>query len=79
MVEAAERHEVGRFRFASIGPMLDVVGVDVAGIRAAGKAATLVAGVENSAKWRRYGARLAPHIERLAVIVLDDGNDTRIA
>ena len=48
VVEAAERDEVGGFRFAAIGPMIDVMCIDVASVRAARKAAALVAGVQDA-------------------------------
>jgi hypothetical protein len=36
VVEATKRHEVGRFRFAAVRPMLDVMCIDATRVRAAG-------------------------------------------
>ena len=44
MMKAAEAHEVRGFRVATVGPVLDVVGVDVVGVGAAWEAAALVSG-----------------------------------
>jgi len=48
VVEPAERDEVGGFRFAAIGPVIDVMRVDVTSVRAAREPATLVAGVQGA-------------------------------
>jgi hypothetical protein len=50
VVEAAERHEVGRFGFAAIGPVLDVMCIDITRVRAAGEAAAFVASIQEAAK-----------------------------
>ena len=71
MMEAAERHEIRGFRFAAVGPVLDVMCIEVTRVRAAGKAAALVARIEDAPQRRGNRARLAPHVERLAVIVFD--------
>jgi hypothetical protein len=48
--------------------MLDVVRVDVALVGAAREPAAAVAGVERAANRRRNAARLAPDIERFALL-----------
>ena len=49
MMEPAQRHEVGWLRLAAVGPVLDVMRIDVASVRAAGKAAALVARIQQRA------------------------------
>lgn len=43
MVRGAEQHQVAKFGFAAVGPMLNMVAVDVTAMGAAGKAAGAVA------------------------------------
>ena len=53
--------------------------IDIAAVRAAGKAAALVAGIQEAAKRGGDSARLAPHVERLAIIIFDQSNDAGVA
>ncbi len=59
--------------------MLDVVQVDVARVTAAGESAALVAGLEQPAQWGGDGASLAAHVQRLAILVLDEGDEAGVA
>ena len=79
MVEPTERNKVGRLRLAAIGPVLDMMRVDVARVRAAGKATALVARIQDAPERGRNCPRLATDIERLAIIVLDQSDDARVA
>lgn len=53
---AAELHEVVEARLATVGPVLDVVAVDVTRAGAAREAAAAVAGVQCAAHCRWVGA-----------------------
>jgi len=66
-------------RLPALGPMLDMVGIQIALIGAAGETASRIADVERAADRRRDAAGLAPHIERFAPLGLDDANQARIA
>jgi len=79
MVMAAEQDQVIRARLPAIGPMPDVVRVDVAMLGAARKAAAAITLIEKAAQWRRDRARLAPDVERLTVGVFVDFVAARIA
>jgi hypothetical protein len=54
-------------RLAAVGPVADVVRIDVAVIQAARKATTLVAVRQRAAYRRRNAARTAADVQRLAV------------
>jgi hypothetical protein len=56
MMAAAQGHEVGELGVSAIGPVLDVMGVEVALMGAAGKAATAVPGVQGAADGGRDAA-----------------------
>ena len=79
VVQAAQGHEVGEFGLPAVGPVLDVMRIDIALVGAAGEAAAAVAGRERAADRGRNAARLAPHIERLALLVLEHAQQARIA
>ncbi len=49
MMEAAKAHQIRLFGLAAIGPVVDMVGIDVLCVRAAGETAAFVAGVEGAA------------------------------
>lgn len=70
---AAERHQVLKAGFAAVGPVLDVMAVGVAGVRATGEAAGAVSYPQRSQDRGRNGARLAADRERFALYVFDDG------
>ena len=77
MMEATERHEIGRFGLAAMRPMLGVMPIDVASVRATGKATSAIARVERTAqRWRNASG--PPHIQRLAMLVLHDRHDAAI-
>ena len=67
------------FRLTTVCPMMDVMRVHVAVVRAAGEAATTIAGVQGAAERRRDRAGLTPDIKRRAVWVFENGYHTRIA
>ena len=79
MMEAAQGDEVGEFGLAPMGPVLHVMAVDVTLKAATGEAAAFVAGVQRSADGGRNSAGLSSNVERLAPLVLDDGDEAGIA
>jgi hypothetical protein len=79
MMGAAEIHETGQLGLTAIGPVLDVVGIEIAPMGAAGKAAAGIAGIERAADGGRNGAGFAPHVERLTVFGLEEANQAGIA
>jgi hypothetical protein len=72
VMQTAQGHEIGELRFAALGPVLDVMCVDVALVRAAGETTAAVAAIERAADTRWDAAGLAPDIERLALRILED-------
>src|SRR3984957_10329020 len=79
VVQAAQGDEIGEFGLSAVGPVLDVVRIDVALMSAAGETAAAVAGIERAADRRRNAARFAPDIERLALRILEYAQQARIA
>ena len=79
MVVRAQLHEFIEGRAATIGPVFDVMAVQVAGRTAAGKAAALVARGQCAFQCRRDGAGLAADVERLSFGVFNDAYDARVA
>ena len=79
MMLAAQKREVGERSLAAICPVHDVVRVGVARVRAAGKAAPTIAGVQRAAHGRRNDPRLARRTTRRAGIVLDERDQTALA
>jgi len=75
----AEQREIVETRLATVRPMLDVMPVDVTVIPAARKRAAAIPGPERTSQRRRYRAVLAADIERRAVLVLDDRDQTTVA
>src|SRR5215210_4206022 len=78
VVVAAELDEVVQARRATVRPVLDVVRVDGAVIRAAGEAAAAVAAAQRAAQRRRDAASLAPDAQRAAG-ALQERHDRRVA
>ena len=74
----AELDEVVELRAPAVGPVLDVMGVDVPSRSAAGKAAAAVARMQRAAKRGRDAAGLAAEAERPAV-PLEHAHDRRVA
>ena len=75
----AQQYEVREAGRAALRPVLDVMRVDVAALRAAGKTAAAVARPQRAPDRRRHRAGLAADIERLAVAVLDDDDALAVA
>ena len=79
MMKAAERDEVGELRLPAMGPMLHMVAIDIAFEAATWEATTLVPGIQGPADRWRDGPRLAPDVERFALLILDDPDDAGVA
>ena len=79
VMETAQRDEVRQFRCAAIGPMVDVVAVDVSHVPASGEHTAPVARFERATQRGRDAARLAAHVERLPAFVFANLDDTCIA
>ena len=77
MMEAAEGEQVCCFRLSPVGPVMDVVGIDVFDVRAAGETATFVPGLESPLEGGRDGTGLAADVQWFAVFVFDER--TRLA
>jgi hypothetical protein len=69
VMPAAQLHQVGQLRLAAVRPVLDVVCIHVAMMRAARKAAAAVAKPQGPADRRRHGACLAAHRQDLLPVV----------
>ena len=54
VMESAHLDEVGQLGLAALGPMVDVVGVNIVRVRAAGKSAAAIARVQRAAQCRWY-------------------------
>src|SRR5262245_41791141 len=78
-MESTQRGEIGQFGFTAMCPVLDMVSVAIARMRAAGKPATAIARVQRAAQRGWNTAGFPADIQRLALLVLDDGDDTGIA
>jgi hypothetical protein len=79
MVVAAELDEIGDLGFSSFRPVVDVMGIHVARVRATRESAAAIACVERAANRRWDTSRLASNIEWLALLVLQDVDNARIA
>jgi hypothetical protein len=79
MVRAAQMHQILELGLPALDPMLHMMGIQKAPIRAPGEAAFGIAGVERAADRRRDAASLAAHLERFAPLGLDDANQARVA
>ncbi len=78
VMEAAQRDEVGQLRRTTLGPMLDVVAVDVALVGAAREHTATIARAQSATQRRRDAAGLACHVERLALRILEDAHDAAV-
>lgn len=79
MMEAAQRDEVRELRFATVGPVTDVMAVDITCVRAAREQAATVARIHCPAQRGRNRSRATTHIERFPALVLVDRDDARVA
>ena len=79
VVMRAEQREVLEARVAAIGPVADVVRVDVARATAARERAAAIARPERALERRRHRALLAADVERRAALVLDDRDHAAVA
>jgi hypothetical protein len=79
MVGRAEQQKVVERGFTTLGPMVDVVGIEIAFVVTTGERAGAVAGEERAFERRWNGSLFAPHVECLAVSVIDDRDDGAIA
>jgi len=79
VMPSAKRHEIGELGFAAVSPVLDMMCIYVAAMRAAGKTAAGVPRVQRTADRGWNAARLAADIERLAVRVFEDLDEARVA
>src|SRR5580698_1232505 len=77
-MEATELHQIRQLRLASLGPMMNMVCVDVPRVRTTRESATSIACVERTANRRWNATRLAPDIERLASLIFYHADDTGI-
>jgi hypothetical protein len=79
VVKTAELNQVGELGFPSFDPVLDVMRVHVARVRAPWKTATAVTCAERTANGRRNSARFASDIERFPLLVLRQRHDAGVA
>src|SRR5690606_6075562 len=70
VVCAAEKHQVGKARLATVGPVLDVVRIDKACPSAAWESTAFVPRPQGPADRRRHGPRLASDAQGLTAGVL---------
>src|ERR1700722_12763456 len=77
-MKATELHQIRQLGLASVGPMMDVVRVDIPRVRTTRESATAIACVERTAGRRRNATRLAPHIERLAPLIFHHPDNTGV-
>jgi hypothetical protein len=67
MMVSAKQHEIVEFRFTTIGPVVNVVGVDETGVRAARETATPVTTLQCAIDCGGNDTRFAADIQRFAV------------
>jgi len=79
MMPTAQQHRIREARLAPIGPMADVVRIDEASVRTAGKGAAAIPGPQGALERRRHRALLAPDIQGLAVGPIHHRHDTAVA
>lgn len=70
VVEGAEQQQVGEVGRATVGPVLDVVCVQVAGAVAAGEPAVAIAELQRASQLGRYLAGSSPDVGRVAAGVV---------
>ena len=71
MMMTTQQHEVGGFRLAAVRPVLNVMGIDIARVRAPWKAATPVTSFQCAAERWRNAPGFLPDIQRFALFVLE--------
>ena len=79
VVVAAQGHQVIQTGFPAVGPVVYMMSIDISRFTAAGKAAGFVTLLQGAANRGWNGAAAPPHVEYLAVIVLQDGKEAGIA
>src|SRR5438093_13519555 len=78
-MEPAELGEVSEAGLAAMGPMVDVVTLDEAGLGAAREATAAVPGAQGPAQRRGDGPAPPPDIEGFALAVLDERHHRGVA
>ncbi len=79
MVVATEQDEVVERALAAVRPVVDVVSVDKAMALAARELTSTVAGDERAAGRRWYRASSPPGADRVAGVVIADGDERAVA
>ena len=79
VMRAAQRDEIAEPGLAALGPVMDVMAVDVFLVSAAREDAALVAGFQRATQSRRDSPRLAADVERLTFAIFKDLDDTCVA
>ena len=79
VVAPAEQDEIRGLRLAALRPVLHMMGIDEARVRAPRKAAAAIARLQCPAQRGRNAARPPADVERLAVLVLEQVNDCAVA
>jgi hypothetical protein len=79
VMEAAQGDQVVELCRAAVGPVLHVMPFREALAIATGKTTASVSRFRSTGKHRRNTARLAPDVERLAIVAFDDADDRSIA
>jgi len=76
---AAQQHQVVHPRLAAVGPMSDVVRIDVEVIEATRKAAALIAVRQRAADRGRNVARASANVQQLAILAFLQRHERGIA
>ena len=79
VVMATEEDEIVHFRFSTIGPMLDMVGVNVLVGSAAGKTAAVIAALQSTAYGGRNRAASPANVQSVAIFILVPVYDAAVA
>ena len=77
VMRATQRDQIGKLGLAAVSPVFDVMSIDISMECAPRKPAAGIARLQRAAQRRRNAPRLAAHIERLAVAVLENANEAR--
>ena len=79
MVVGAEEGDVVEARLTTVRPVPDMVPIEMVFARAAGEAAAAIAPLERSTQRRRDGSGSSPHVQGLAVLVVQVAHDPGVA
>src|SRR5688572_20923108 len=79
MMRAAQGDEVGGARFTPMRPVVHVMRIHVARVRAPREAAALIPRIQCPAKRGRNAAGPSTDVQRFAAFVLDKRNDAGVA